>query len=195
MTGLQPGVFGKLPAHGDFVHRGWADPLIAGLDTWLSDALQAARCQRDDEAFAAMMTAAPLWYGFLPAGWVAPAAFGIAIAPSVDRVGRYYFLVAGVAGSPEAVWTVACRRPEFLAATETLIYEALAGRLDADAIQQALSAETLSLVDEPTLPLLLVMPREALFWTNASLAGGPVARRAEVANAEALSRLLLPEVA
>ncbi|MDJ0278267.1 type VI secretion system-associated protein TagF [Sphingomonas sp. 2R-10] len=75
-------VFGKLPAHGDFVARGMAAEERAALDTWLSASLLAAR-DRHGADFADRFDAAQPWLaeGDGVAG---------AIAASQDAVGRRY---------------------------------------------------------------------------------------------------------
>ena len=82
----QPVLFGKLPAHGDFVGRGLSTSGRAQLDTWLSEWLSAAQAMHG-EAFAARYADA--------APWLFEGARAVAVLlPSVDAVGRLFPLLA-----------------------------------------------------------------------------------------------------
>jgi len=84
---LTAGLFGKLPATGDFVARGLAPDVLAWLDPWISRYLA--------PRFAVSTT--PLVFRFAyPPGPLA----GLATA-SRDRAGRAFPLVLAVPASPE----------------------------------------------------------------------------------------------
>ena len=96
-------LFGKIPAHGDFVSRGLAPEVHEALDLWLSAELARARSRFAD--FDIRYQTAPPWF-FVdcdPAG----AWSGGALCPSVDKVGRRFPILvaapAADAGSAEAV--------------------------------------------------------------------------------------------
>lgn len=94
-----PWLFGKLPAHGDFLSRGIGGELRDLLDGWLSAELARARARFGD-SFDQRYFAAPPWH-FVdrdPAGtWT-----GGSLCPSVDGVGRRFpILIATPAASPE----------------------------------------------------------------------------------------------
>jgi type VI secretion system protein ImpM len=114
-----------MPAHGDFVRRGWSDATVAALDAWLSPALADRRAVLGEEGFAEAMRAAPLWHGLLPAGVAGPEPLRLVMAPSVDRAGRLFPLLLGVAGGDDPVLTEAL---------ETALYAAIGGQADADGI-------------------------------------------------------------
>jgi type VI secretion system protein ImpM len=90
--------FGKLPAHGDFVARGLDEAARAAWDAWASAGLQGARDALGDGFEAAHDQAPPWRFRFGPgpfgAGWRTGA-----FAPSVDRAGRRFVIVLGVAAS------------------------------------------------------------------------------------------------
>jgi type VI secretion system protein ImpM len=109
MTVEGPGFFGKLPGSGDFVSRGLSRPLIAGLDAWLHDGL-AALPSRFGPTWLEHYLVAPAWSFVLPAGGWSPTMMLGAAIPSVDRVGRYFPLVA-LAGVPANTPLQACLPP------------------------------------------------------------------------------------
>ena len=100
-----PWLFGKLPAHGDFLGRGLPGDLRERLDNWLSTELAGARTRFADE-FESRYFSAPPWH-FVdrdPAGqWT-----GGALCPSVDAVGRKFpILLATPAASGECALAAA----------------------------------------------------------------------------------------
>lgn len=135
-------LFGKLPAHGDFVARG-LDP--AGqdmLDRWLSEALERARADHG-ATFEAAYDAAPAWR-FVEDG------AGGALAASIDRAGRRFPVLLEIAGiAPEETAAAAW-------GCEELIREALSGWWDADRLVAAAAA----------LPLASILPRANGWWVE-----------------------------
>jgi|GEM_PF-1295281 len=97
-------LFGKLPAHGDFIGRGLSPEMCEQLDLWLLAELARARARFAD--FDERYRLAPPW-AFRdcdPAGnWS-----GGALCLSVDAVGRRFpILVAAPAAGPGEAWGVA----------------------------------------------------------------------------------------
>ena len=102
-------LFGKLPAHGDFVARGCTPAEQASLDAWLTASLANAQdCFAG--AFADRFDAALPWRG------CGTGAIGV-IAASQDAAGRRYPLLLVCAATVDI---------------EDLIYAAIAERWDAD---------------------------------------------------------------
>jgi type VI secretion system protein ImpM len=138
-------LFGKLPRHGDFVARG-ADPRAReALDGWLSLSITRAS-EAGAEDFAAAHEAAPVWL-FVSrsetwsAGWTAGA-----VAPSVDRAGRRFFVVlAAVMLSPE---DAGARGRALAEAMDSLIYDAFSQGWDADDLYRAASRTIESMTNE-----------------------------------------------
>lgn len=75
----RPGLFGKLPAHGDFVRRNLPRSFVSPWDAWLSKGMLAA----PEASWAA-------WRFHLAAGLCGPAAAAGIVAPSEDAVGRHF---------------------------------------------------------------------------------------------------------
>ncbi len=97
-------LFGKLPAHGDFIGRGLSPEMREQLDLWLSAELARARTRFAD--FDERYRLAPPW-SFrdcdAAGNWS-----GGALCLSVDAVGRRFpILVAAPAPGPSEAWGVA----------------------------------------------------------------------------------------
>ena len=169
------GLFGKLPAHGDFVRRGWPDETVDAVDRWLTAGVAACRDRRDEDEFADAMHAAPMWQGHVPAGQLGPFALHLAVAPSADRTGRLFPIAAGWAGD-------GCAGSATI--LDEAIYDAVAGRLDADALVTALDPTTDG--DGPA-------PAVSSWWPGVPN-GNPVVE-SEAVDAALLERLLAGEPA
>ncbi len=117
-------LFGKLPAHGDFIRRGIGEDVAGELDDWLSASLgDAAAIEDFDDLYAS----APAWRFIADFGQKTMC--GV-IAPSVDRVGRQFPILAGVEAPYEAGLAIdAC---------EALLYDAFGTGMAADGLIAAL---------------------------------------------------------
>lgn len=136
-------LFGKLPAHGDFVARGLAAPDRDAIDLWLGESLADARCALGP-LFAERYDNAPAWR-FVEEGECGLNAG--AVAPSVDAVGRRFpvWLALGVVEAGQAADAARC--------CEDLLYDAMAGAWDADRLHAALrAAAPESVGDEDGMP-------------------------------------------
>ena len=123
-------LFGKLPAHGDFVTRGLTAGERDTLDDWLTRSLDEARV-RLGEHYESIYDRAPPWRFAAHGrqGWTA----GVMVL-SVDRVGRRYPVLVARAGlGDDAVEGAAD-------AIEALLYQALAEGWDADRLVGAVDA-------------------------------------------------------
>ena len=127
-------LFGKLPAHGDFVSRGLGAVARDALDAWLAASLQDAREALGD-LFEARYDAAPAWR-FIEADGGALTA-GV-LAPSVDAAGRRYPVYLAMAGVEAAVALAAAE------ICEDLLYDAFGRDWDADQIHAAAGEAVLS---------------------------------------------------
>lgn len=89
--GFRAGWYGKLPASGDFVHRGLERARIQWWDRWLQRGVaDIGRASRDSEA---AYLRAPIWNFVVPAGLGNGVVQFGCIGPSRDRVGRSFPLV------------------------------------------------------------------------------------------------------
>lgn len=126
------GLFGKLPAHGDFVRRVLPRSFVAPWDAWLSEGMAAARAQLG-EGWEAAWEAAPPWRFRLSPGACGPdAAFGVLVT-SADTVGRLFPLTLA------AVLPAGLPPPEaWYDALEAAALSARSGGIDADALAAGL---------------------------------------------------------
>ena len=122
-------LWGKLPAHGDFIARGLAGDERDALDQWLSTALQEARDELGD-AFEQRYDEAPPWR-FVEGGEEVTAG---AMAPSMDQVGRRYPIMVAVGGLAQADAEATAER------CEDAIYAALEGGWTADRLVEEIAA-------------------------------------------------------
>jgi type VI secretion system protein ImpM len=107
------GLFGKLPAHGDFIRRALPDSFVTPWDAWLQSGLLAARDALGD-GFPDAWSQAPAWCFRLPAGACGPDAVAGLLLPSEDLVGRLFpltivALLDPAAPPPAAAWYDALR--------------------------------------------------------------------------------------
>lgn len=144
------GVFGKLPAHGDFITRGFAPETRDALDSWLSASIAGAR-EALGGGYEDAFDTAPPWRFVLPQGegWIAGA-----LAPSVDGVGRRYPILAQVpVDALESGGNGAAH-------CEAAIYDAFEQGQDADALHAAISQPVAEWDDE--------WPGRTGWWTMGS---------------------------
>ena len=102
------GLFGKLPARGDFVRAGLPGDFVAAWDDWLQHVIAASRARMGADWLPAFLEA-PVWrFALAPGLCGAHAASGLWL-PSVDRVGRYFPLtLAAMLPVAAPTWLDAC---------------------------------------------------------------------------------------
>lgn len=87
------GIYGKIPAAGDFVRRGLPGALVAQLQDWLQDGL-AALAERNNGDLDPVLQRAGAWRFAAGAGVLAPSCVMGVMKPSRDKVGRLYPCIA-----------------------------------------------------------------------------------------------------
>lgn len=83
------GVFGKLPAHGDFMQRNLPAGFVNVWDDWLQHFISGTKEQLGEGWLDVYLTS-PLWRFVFSVGVIDENAWTGIMIPSVDRVGRYY---------------------------------------------------------------------------------------------------------
>jgi type VI secretion system protein ImpM len=86
---VQIGLYGKLPTHGDFLRRRTPDGFVESWDPWLQESIAASRAILADRWLDTYLTS-PVWRFAFSADVCGPQPVGGVVAPSVDRVGRYF---------------------------------------------------------------------------------------------------------
>jgi type VI secretion system protein ImpM len=83
------GIYGKLPAHGDFIQRNLPSPLITEWDQWLQHFIGGSK-EHIGETWLDIYLTSPVWRFVLSDGIVDEHKWAGILLPSVDRVGRYF---------------------------------------------------------------------------------------------------------
>ncbi|AOJ72801.1 MULTISPECIES: type VI secretion system-associated protein TagF [Burkholderia] len=91
--GEPPAWYGKIPGAGDFVNHRLPHELAGWWERWLQQGMAAMR-QRGADEIERYYTVAPVWNFLIPAGAGAQCVQPGCLAPSCDRVGRYYPVIA-----------------------------------------------------------------------------------------------------
>lgn len=82
-------MFGKLPAHGDFVHRNLPTHFITRWDDWLQHFVAGGQEQLGEDWLDIYLTS-PIWRFVFSAGVIDEHVWAGIMLPSVDKVGRYF---------------------------------------------------------------------------------------------------------
>ncbi|MBR0684242.1 type VI secretion system-associated protein TagF, partial [Roseomonas eburnea] len=127
------GLYGKVPAHGDFVRRGLPTSFVGPWDAWLQAGIARAR-EGMGEHWPAAWDAAPAWRFALPAGACGPDAVAGVMLPSEDQVGRRFPITLAVLlppgeAPPASAW---------FDVVEAAAWAGRSGHADADALAAAL---------------------------------------------------------
>lgn len=163
---MTPRLFGKLPAHGDFVARGFAPREREVVDGWLSTSLERARGQFG-ASFEEAYDLAPAWRFSGPAG-------AGALAASMDAAGRRY-----------PVWLLIDDAPPPAAGTcEDLLHAAIVQGWTADELVGAVEAAVVPAGPVAAIPTWWVVGAEQLAVAGerpATLVGAMLSAREQAA--------------
>jgi type VI secretion system protein ImpM len=157
---VDAGLFGKLPARGDFVQLGLPGSFVRPWDAWLQQAMAASQQQMGDAWLPAFLES-PVWRFVLPGGMCGTGAVLGLLMPSVDRVGRYYPLTLATVFPPGGGAPPSDIAELWLEACET------AGRAALD--EDATPDQVVKLLPRLDAGGTMEMPRCGEWWT----AGGP----------------------
>ena len=83
------GIFGKIPAHGDFIERNLPRSFITPWDEWLQRGVASSKELLADQWLETYLTS-PIWRFALTSGTLDSSAWAGILVPSVDSVGRYF---------------------------------------------------------------------------------------------------------
>ena len=123
---LDVGFYGKLPSHGDFLRRRASDAFLEVWDPWLQECMAASRLALGERWLDVYLTS-PAWRFVCAPGACGPLPIIGLMAPSVDRVGRYFPLTL-VAELPQdlSLTAAATESSAFFDSAERLVIETLA---------------------------------------------------------------------
>lgn len=178
---MDPGFFGKLPTHGDFVSRGWPEEVTQFVDGWFSEGINALHARHGDESSERIAAAQPLLM-FAPPGVVPSGAIFACLTPTIDRVGRRHLLLIGYYGTAAMLWAAAGHSdahrlgpcPDWRASSETANADALLTRLESEMLPPDDFARFLGSLWQPD-HVLVWTPDRSLFAQTKTLTGETLA--------------------
>jgi len=135
-----PGLYGKLPARGDFVSRRLDADFIEGWDAWLQRVVSASR-EALGASWLECFLSAPVWRFVVPAGMFSKAGWVGLLLPSVDRVGRYFPLTIAAPVHEDCIDVPATldKALAWLDSIDAVALEALAPELDLEVFDRRLA--------------------------------------------------------
>ena len=86
---VKPGLYGKLPAHGDFLSRNLPPEFVQGWDDWLQRSVASSQEQLGGSWLDLYLTS-PLWRFVISSGVIDDQVWAGVMMPSVAKVGRYF---------------------------------------------------------------------------------------------------------
>jgi len=144
--------FGKLPSIGDFVGRRMPHALATDWDYWLRSGLDQLRSEAPD-TWTQRFIHSPIWFFLTPARVTGVPACGV-IAPSVDRVGRFYPLtVMSLAGAQQQAMADPATLARFLAGVHAAVVDARRLPLSPDELDARLAALPSPFEERPAAPM------------------------------------------
>ena len=136
-----PGLFGKLPSHGDFVARNLPPALRVGWEAWLDAGLDRSRQMLGDK-WLELYLSSPVWHFAVASGCCGGQPFAGVMIPSVDRVGRYFPLSILAAVSPQhSAAEIALGGKAWFERAEAVALSCLADGFDFAGFEQDLARE------------------------------------------------------
>ena len=150
MLKRQTGLFGKLPAHGDFVVRDLPQSFIAAWDEWLQYYVSVSKEQLGEDWLNIYLTS-PIWRFVFSPGVIDNSAWAGIMLPSVDRVGRYYPLsaISALPGDTNPLEFISSQSGWYAAIEEPCL-QALNGQMNVDELSSQINEIELSLENSYT---------------------------------------------
>lgn len=127
---LQPGFYGKIPSHGDFVRHHLPRSFIDPWDTWLQTALHQSKSTLGGSWLDAYLTS-PIYRYILTPGICGNHQWMGLIMPSVDSIGRYFpFTVSIPVSSPANSFHAIQQYQDWFTRAEEIIRKSLEDNFD-----------------------------------------------------------------
>lgn len=141
IPGSDVGLYGKMPAHRDFISRGLPRVVADRLHDWLEEAAAVSSAALGD-IYALAWKQAPCWRFDMPAGACGPWPVRGVVIPSADEAGRRFplvLLVRYLALDPASAQPAESRDDSaFFAALEAAARDAAGGVCPSDALRRRL---------------------------------------------------------
>ena len=141
----EPGVYGKLPAHGDFIQRNLPTAFVKQWDLWLQNFVAGAKDKIGADWLDIYLTS-PIWRFALSDGVIDESRWAGILIPSVDQVGRYFpFTIALRLPDDQNPMEFMSMQTSWYTAIEELGLRALNGEIALDDLVQELAGVNLHL--------------------------------------------------
>ena len=138
MEQLKTGLYGKVPAHGDFIDRQLPVSFIRAWDDWLQSVIANSR-ERLGEDWLDHYLTSPIWRFMLSSGTLDEQSWAGVLVPSVDSVGRYFPLtIATPLPAASALLTFCEHNQDWFQTLEAIALAALHDNLNADQLGEQL---------------------------------------------------------
>ncbi len=138
------GLFGKLPAHGDFIYRDLPSHFIAAWDTWLQGFVASSQEQLGESWLDIYLTS-PIWRFAISDGVIDGHTWLGIVLPSVDRVGRYFPFSVVIKAPAGTNPFLAIEQYVWFDAIEQLALSALSGDMQLDELARQIKNPSLLL--------------------------------------------------
>lgn len=138
------GLFGKLPAHGDFIYRDLPSHFINAWDTWLQGFVASSQ-QQLGEAWLDTYLTSPIWRFVISDGVVDGLSWTGILLPSVDRVGRYFPFSIVTKTPAVANPFLIIQQQTWFDAIEQLALSALSGHMQLEELVQEINKHNVAL--------------------------------------------------
>ena len=154
------GVYGKIPAHGDFLNHNLPRNFLDSWDHWLQQSILASQEVLGPDWLEYFLIS-PVWRFVLPVNVIDDQSWAGIVLPSVDKVGRYYplTLVARVPSEVGVSEFITQARPWF-ESLEAVAMTTLESALDNSAMLEALNDSQMPELGSLTASTLKLQPRE-----------------------------------
>jgi type VI secretion system protein ImpM len=136
---IEPGYYGKVHTHGDFVSRGLPRSFIDPWDAWLQEAINTSRQQLGDTWLNYYLTS-PVYRFVLSPGICGNHGWQGVLMPSVDKIGRYYPMTVSLMDKQNINPFIALQtRNEWFTSIERLVFSCLEDNFNLEKFNGSLS--------------------------------------------------------
>jgi len=139
-TERKPGVYGKLPMYGDFIHRNLPSAFITPWDEWLQLYI-AGSSELIGDGWLDIYLTSPVWHFVFSPGVIDANSWAGIVMPSVDQVGRNYpfSVVLPLPSISNPLEFIALQHASWFDSVEALARQALEEQCQVDELVDALS--------------------------------------------------------